>query len=178
VYETPDGKSYQPSMFLTLTCDSYGKVDADGVPADQDRYDYQRAARDAIHFATLFDRFIQNLRRYLGYDLQYFAAVEPQKRLAPHMHLAIRGTISRKDLRQVIAATYHQVWWPQTCTVKYDDGQPARLARTLRPVRRPRNRGNADRLGAGPRCHRPGRPAAARGPVRAQVRRQGRARRI
>ena len=23
-------------------------------------------------------RFIQNLRRYLGYDLQYFAAVEPQ----------------------------------------------------------------------------------------------------
>jgi hypothetical protein len=31
-------------------------------------YDYTRAARDALHFAALFDRFIQNLRRYVGYD--------------------------------------------------------------------------------------------------------------
>ena len=54
-----------------------------------------RAARDALHFAALFDRFIQNLRRFTGYDLQYFAAIEPQRRLAPHIHLAIRGTISR-----------------------------------------------------------------------------------
>jgi hypothetical protein len=35
----------------TLTCDSYGKVTADGTPADPDTYDYQRAARDAIHEA-------------------------------------------------------------------------------------------------------------------------------
>jgi hypothetical protein len=62
-------------MFLTLTCDSYGKVTADGTPADPDAYDYQRAARDALHFSALFDRFIQNLRRFLGYDLQYFASV-------------------------------------------------------------------------------------------------------
>jgi hypothetical protein len=34
-------------------------------------------------------------RRYLGYDVQYFAAVEPQRRLAPHVHLARRGTVSR-----------------------------------------------------------------------------------
>src|SRR5215469_111011 len=120
VYETPDGKTYQPSMFLTLTCDSYGKVDADGMPADPDRYDYQRAARDAIHFAALFDRFIQNLRRYLGYDLQYFAAVEPQRRLAPHVHLAMRGTIARTEIRRVLAATYHQVWWPDATEVKFD----------------------------------------------------------
>ena len=53
-------------MFLTLTMDSYGKVGDDGTPVDPDRYDYQRAARDAIHFAALFDRFIQNLRRFLG----------------------------------------------------------------------------------------------------------------
>ena len=77
-------------------------------------------ARDALHFAALFDRFIQNLRRYTGYDLQYFAAIEPQRRLAPHVHLAIRGTISRHELRAVIAATYHQVWWPSTQTAKYD----------------------------------------------------------
>ena len=32
VFTTPDGKSYRPSMFLTLTCDSYGKVRDDGTP--------------------------------------------------------------------------------------------------------------------------------------------------
>jgi Replication initiator protein, pSAM2 len=77
------------------------------------------AARDALYFAALFDRFIQNLRRYLGYDIQYFAAVEPQRRLAPHVHMAMRGTVSRAELRRVLAATYHQVWWPSTSAVKY-----------------------------------------------------------
>jgi hypothetical protein len=120
-YTAPDGKTFRPSMFLTLTCDSYGKVTADGVPADPAAYDYQRAARDALHFAALFDRLIQNLRRLVGYDLQYFAAIEPQRRLAPHVHVAIRGTVSRNELRQVLAATYHQVWWPPTGTVRYDD---------------------------------------------------------
>src|SRR5215831_12218751 len=96
-------------MFLPLTCDSYGRVLEDGTPADPDSYDYQRAARDAIHFPALFDRFIQNLRRFLGYDVQYFAAIEPPNRLAPHAHIATRGTIARADLRQVLAATYHQV---------------------------------------------------------------------
>jgi hypothetical protein len=120
VYTAPDGKTYRPSMFLTLTCDSYGKVRDDGTPADPGSYDYQRAARDALHFAALFDRFIQNLRRFLGYDLQYFASVEPQRRLAPHVHIAVRGTVSRAELRQVLAATYHQVWWPATDQVKFD----------------------------------------------------------
>ncbi len=108
-------------MFLTLTCDSYGRVTADGTPANPDAYDYQRAARDALHFAALFDRLIQNLRRLVGYDLQYFAAVEPQQRLAPHVHVAIRGTVSRAELRQVLAATYHQVWWPPADQIRYDD---------------------------------------------------------
>jgi hypothetical protein len=110
--------SYRPSMFLTLTLPSYGKVTDDGTPADPASYHYQHAARDALHFAALFDRFIQNLRRYLGYDVQYFAAIEPQRRLAPHAHIALRGTVSRADLRQVIAATYHQVWWPPTDVVQ------------------------------------------------------------
>jgi len=119
-YTAPDGKTFRPSLFVTLTCPSYGKVTSDGTPADPDSYDYTRAARDALHFAALFDRFIQNLRRLVGYDLQYFAAIEPQRRLAPHLHIAIRGTISRAEFREVIAATYHQVWWPTTATVKYD----------------------------------------------------------
>jgi len=121
-YTAPDGKTFRPSLFVTLTCPSYGQVGEDGTPVDPDGYDYQQAARDALHFAALFDRFIQNLRRFVGYDLQYFAAIEPQKRLAPHIHLAIRGTIARTELRGVIAATYHQVWWPSTETVRYDGG--------------------------------------------------------
>jgi hypothetical protein len=108
-------------MFITLTCDNYGKVTADGTPVSPDAYDYQRAARDALHFAALFDRLVQNLRRFLGYDVQYFAAVEPQRRLAPHIHIAIRGTLSRTELRQVLAATYHQVWRPPAGKVKHDD---------------------------------------------------------
>ncbi len=121
-YTAPDGKTFRPSMFVTLTCPSYGRVGKDGAPTDPDTYDYRRAARDALHFAALFDRFIQNLRRFCGYDLQYFAAIEPQKRLAPHVHIAIRGTISRAELREVIAATYHQVWWPSTAAAKFDGG--------------------------------------------------------
>ena len=137
-YTAPDGKTFRPSMFITLTCPSYGRVGSDGTPADPARYDYQRAARDALHFAALFDRFIQNLRRFLGYDVQYFAAVEPQRRLAPHIHIAMRGTLSRTELRQVLAATYHQVWWPPTDTIKHDDAEPAGLARGQRQLPRPR----------------------------------------
>jgi len=92
-------------------------------PTDPGAYDYRDVARDALALAALFDRFIQNLRCYLGYDVQYFAAVEPQRRLAPHIHLAMRGTISRAELRRVLAATYHQVWWPDTTEVKYDAGE-------------------------------------------------------
>ncbi|GLY19380.1 helitron helicase-like domain-containing protein [Kineosporia rhizophila] len=114
-----DGKVYRPSMFVTVTLPGYGRVDGNGVPLDPARYDYRRAARDAIHFPKLLDRLVQNLRRVAGYDVQYFATVEPQKRLAPHAHIAIRGTIPRKMVRQVIAATYHQVWWPQANTPVY-----------------------------------------------------------
>ncbi len=119
VYTAPDGKTYRPSMFLTLTLDTYGKVRDDGTPVHPDRYDYRRAARDAMHFPALADRFIKNLRRYVGYDAQYFGAIEPQRRLAPHLHLALRGTVPRADLRQIIAGTYFQVWWP-TDDVKFD----------------------------------------------------------
>jgi hypothetical protein len=111
---------FRPSLFVTATLDSYGPVRSDGTPVDPDRYDYVRAARDAIHFSRLVDRFVQNLRRFVGWDVQYFAAVEPQRRLAPHLHLAMRGTVSRAELRQVAAATYHQVWWPQCDRVVYD----------------------------------------------------------
>ncbi|MFI7440798.1 replication initiator [Nonomuraea indica] len=118
-FAAPDGKVYRPSLFVTLTLPSYGKV-RDGVPLDPDTYDYARAARDALHFSKLVDRFVQNLRRVAGYDVQYFATVEPQQRLAPHLHMAIRGTLPRAELKQIIAATYHQVWWPPADDVRFD----------------------------------------------------------
>src|SRR5699024_518929 len=148
-FTTPDGTVYRPSTFLTLTLDSYGPVHTasskpeqpvtcrcgrvhhkdDGIvstPLNPASYDYTRAARDAIHFGKLVDRFWQNLRRAAGYNVQYFAAVEPQKRLAMHLHAAVRGTIPRALLRQVAAATYHQVWWPQHDHAVYSVENPPR----------------------------------------------------
>nr|WP_232794337.1 MULTISPECIES: replication initiator [Pseudofrankia] len=123
-YVAADGTAWRPSMFLTLTCDTYGKVLGDGTPVDPDGYDYRRAARDAIHFPKLVDRFWQNLRRAVGWDVQYFAVLEPQRRLAPHLHAAFRGTVPRVVLRQVAAATYHQVWWPPTDAPVYAPDGP------------------------------------------------------
>jgi hypothetical protein len=114
---------FRPSMFVTLTLDSYGRVHHDGTPIDPHHYDYQRAARDAVHFASLIDRWWQNLRRALGWDVQYFATVEPQRRAAPHLHTAIRGSIPHEVIRQVTAATYHQVWWPHHDQLVYTDGR-------------------------------------------------------
>lgn len=134
-FEAPDGTSYRPSMFLTLTLPSYGPVHTAaerhgqvqgcacgrthkanpgiaGTPINPDTYDYRRAALDALHFPKLVDRFWQNLRRATGYSVQYFATIEPQKRLAAHLHAAVRGTFPRALLREVVKATYHQVWWP------------------------------------------------------------------
>src|SRR5258708_12599444 len=92
-------------MFLTLTCDSYGRVLDDGTPADAAAYDYQRAARDAVHFAALFDRLIQNLRRYLGYDLQHFAAIEPHKPLPPPVHPATPRPAPPAPLHHLVPPT-------------------------------------------------------------------------
>lgn len=111
-FVAPSGRTYRPSMFATFTLPSYGRVRADGTPVDPSRYDYRRAALDALHFSKLVDRLWQNLRRAVGFQVQYFAAVEAQRRLAPHLHAAIRGAIPRQTFRQVVEATYHQVWWP------------------------------------------------------------------
>ncbi|MEU6829322.1 replication initiator [Nocardia beijingensis] len=111
---------YKPSTFVTLTLDSYGPVHRDdGTPIAPGGYDYARAAWDAICFAALFDRWIQNLRRAVGWNVQYFATVEPQRRGAPHIHIAIRGSIPRRILRQVTAGTYRQIWWPRRTEMVY-----------------------------------------------------------
>ncbi|MEO6142636.1 MAG: replication initiator, partial [Dermatophilaceae bacterium] len=112
-FTAADGKTYRPSMFITLTLPSYGRiVRGHGVPLDPPRYDYRRAALDAMHFSKLVDRWVQNLRRGAGFKVQYFAAIEPQRRLAPHVHVAMRGAIPRQVIRQVTRGTYFQLWWP------------------------------------------------------------------
>jgi hypothetical protein len=138
-----DGREHRDSMFLTLTLDSYGPVHSAyrrrggvrpcdcgqlhgehdprlGTPVDPDTYDYRRAALDSIHFAKVIDRFWQNLRRAVGWKVQYAGSVEQQKRLAPHAHFAVRGTLARKLVKQVAAATYHQVWWPAHDQLLYE----------------------------------------------------------
>ena len=67
----------------------------------------------------MVDRFWQNTRRCVGWEVQYFGAVEPQRRGAPHFHAAIRGSIPRAELRAIAAATYHQVWWPPHDEIRF-----------------------------------------------------------
>ncbi len=125
VFEAPDGRTYRPSMFITLTLPGYGRIiSGTGTPQDPDRYDYRRAALDALHFPRLLDRWFQNLRRCAGYKVQYFGAVEGQRRLAPHFHVAVRGAVPRAVIKQVTKATYHQLWWPAVDDPVYVDRLP------------------------------------------------------
>lgn len=55
---------------------------------------------------------MQNLRRCVGYKVQYFGAIEPQRRLAPHIQRAMRNAIPRATICAVTKATYLQLWWP------------------------------------------------------------------
>ena len=41
-YTAPDGKTFRPSLFVTLTCPSYGRVGEDGAPTDPSSYDYEQ----------------------------------------------------------------------------------------------------------------------------------------
>ncbi|MCW3157921.1 replication initiator [Micropruina sonneratiae] len=123
VFSGRDGKEHRPSMFITLTLPSYGAIH-DGAPVTPATYDYRRTALDAMLFPRLLDQFWKTLRRTAGFNLQYFSAIEPQRRLAPHLHAAIRGVIPRKVLRQVVTATYLQVWWPAFDHAIYVDELP------------------------------------------------------
>lgn len=123
---------YRPSTFFTLTLPSYGQINqvpgkdgklvTDGSPRDPESYDYTQAARDIVHFAKLFDRWVQNLRRAVGWNVQYFATVEPQKRAAPHIHVALRGSVPNAILTAVTNATYRNIWWPHHDREVYTDG--------------------------------------------------------
>ena len=163
-FTTPDGKTYRPSMFVTLTLGSYGKVITPnktrhvagaGSPVHPESYDYRRAAMEALHFPKLFDRWVQNLRRCAGYRVQYFGAIEAQRRLAPHIHLAIRGAIPRAVLRQVTKATYLQLWWPPHDQLVYEGDRLPWWDEPDRAVPVPRHGDRVADVGGGPRRPRP-----------------------
>lgn len=123
VFTAPDGTEHRPSMSLTLTLPSYGPVEG-GAPRHPESYNYRRAALDALLFSRLIDLFWKTLRRCAGFDVQYFSTVEEQRRLAPHLHAAIRGAIPRKVLREVVAATCLRVWWPAFDVPVFTDRAP------------------------------------------------------
>ncbi|WP_019931519.1 replication initiator [Nocardia sp. BMG111209] len=124
---------HQPSTFLTVTLPSYGRCHSDGAvnkqgqvcgdgsPVDPDSYDYRRAARDAMFFPKLFDSTMKNWRRVTGRAVQYFATVEPQRRGAPHAHIAARGTDPHAVITELLAGTYHSLWWPHFDHEVYTD---------------------------------------------------------
>jgi hypothetical protein len=56
--------------------------------------------------------------------VQYFSVIEAQRRLAPHLHAAIRGAIPRAIFRQVVAATDFALWWPSGDQPVYLDRVP------------------------------------------------------
>jgi hypothetical protein len=83
-----------------------------GVPADPAGYDYRRAAVDALHFSKLVGPVGAELaprRRLPGAALR---RRRTPRRLAPHLHTALRGAIPRTTIRAVTRGTYHQLWWP------------------------------------------------------------------
>jgi hypothetical protein len=147
VYVGKDGTRHQPSTLITFTLPSYGAVHGGpqvrrgnrqpcecgvlhskydpllGTPIDPDTYDYRQAALGAVHYPKVIDRFWQNFRRAVGWNVQYAGTVEMQKRLAPHGHYAMRGTAPKKFVKQVAEATFHQVWWPHFGQPVYGNGK-------------------------------------------------------
>ena len=118
-YTAKDGKVFRPSMFITLTWP--GSAASPRTAPRPTRAPTTISGRPGMRCTSrrCWSRFTQNLRRVLSYEAQYFT-IEPQKRLAPHVHVAMRGTLSRTELRQIIAATYHQVWWPSTDQIRFE----------------------------------------------------------
>lgn len=101
-----------------------GIVPGAGFPNDPGKYNYRRAALDAFHFSKLLDRWFQNVRRCAWFKAQYFGAVEAQRRLAPHFHVAVRGAVPRQTIKAVTKATYVAIWGPQMSRPVFVDELP------------------------------------------------------
>ena len=117
-----DGTTYRPSMFVTLTLGSYGRVDPWQAGCAGSACRVHRCVRPATTTGGRRWRRCTSPGCSTGgcrtcavaraIKVQYFGAIEPQRRLAPHIHVAIRGAIPREVIRAVTRATYLQLWWP------------------------------------------------------------------
>ena len=162
-YTTPDGKTFRPSLFLTLTCPSYGRVTCDGTPGRPGplRLHRGRAGRAALRRAvrpvhpepappSRLRPAVLRRHRTAAPPRAARAHGDPRHRLPPR---TARG--HRRHLPPGVVALHR--------------GGPVRrrpaagLGRGQRNLPGPGNRRGAAHLGPGARRHhRPGRAAARR----------------
>ena len=159
---------------------SYGPVRPDGAPLDPGSYDYRRAARDALHFPGAARPVLaEPAPRPPATTCSTSPPSNPRRRLAPHVHIAIRGTIPRALIRAgrrrhlppgLVAAARPAV---------YPRRPPAGLGRRHRRPTSTRTPASRCPPGRGPRRHRrrPDAEPRARGPLRRPGRRPRRHRR-
>ena len=141
-YTTPDGKVFRPSMFLTLTCPSYGRVTARRHPGRPGQLRLRGGPRGT---RCTSPRCSTGSGRTCAAPSATTSSTSPPSNpnavSRPHVHFAIRGTVPRTELREVIAATYHQVWWPpptrsaSTATSCRSGTRPAPTTSTRRPAK-------------------------------------------
>ena len=177
-YEARDGKTFRPSMFITLTCPSYGRVGKRRHPGRPGPLRLPAggagcaALRGAVRPVHPEPAPLPRPRRPVLRRRRTPTAPRPAH---PHRHA--RHPVPHR------AAPGARRHLPPGLVARPTHGQarrrqPAGLARGQRPLPRPRDRRSPADLGPGPRRHRPRRRAAARGPVRRPVRRPGRHRRV
>ena len=105
-YTAPDGKTFRPSLFVTLTCPSYGRVGDDGAPASP--APTTMTARPTMPWPS--PRCSTGSSRTCAATSATTCSTSPPSSRndgSPHVHIAMRGTIARTEIRRVLAATYH-----------------------------------------------------------------------
>ncbi len=178
-YTTPDGKQFRPSLFVTLTCPSYGRVSERRHPGRPG----QLRLRSGRHGTRCTSRPCStgSSRTCAASSATTCSTSPPSNRNGGSPRTSIwrcAAPSPARDLRRVLAATYHQVWWPDTSVVRFDgdelpvwDEQTATYLDPATGEVLPTWDDALDAIGDRGR-------AAARGPVRGPVRRPGRARRV
>ena len=153
-YTAPDGTTFRPSMFLTLTCPSYGRVGSDGTPADPATT--TTGGPPATH-CTSRRCSTGSCRTFAGSSATTCSTSPPSnpsggwhrtstsRCAAPVSHRAAPGP--RRHLSPGLVARHH--------TRPLHRRRPAGMARGQRQLPRPRYRGDPSHLGPGPRRDRP-----------------------
>ena len=173
VFTAPDGKTYRPSMFVTLTLRVLRAGDAPRACP---------STRTATTTGGRRSTRCTSRSWWTGSGRTCGAAPATRSSTSPPSSPSVAwrrtctprsgGRSLGRSLRQVRAATYHQVWWPPHDEPVYVDRLPVWTEPRLR---RSRHRRAAADLGGGARrarC-RPRRRAGARGAVRGAGRHQG-----